>query len=143
MRDSVGGTVALAFVVVFIVVTLGYMAFNVNYTKAFRMKNKVISVYENYEGECDSACEAEIDAYAKKLGYNPIKNYGCPSGYSQNKYYCYQKKENNGSGLPGYTSKSKYYKIVTKINVNIPVINNIFDFRVFQITGDTRVFEEE
>ena len=46
MRDSIGGSVVLIIIVVFIVVALGYMAFNVNYTKAFRMKNKVIAVYE-------------------------------------------------------------------------------------------------
>ena len=56
MRDAMGGTVVLVIIVVFIVVTLGYMAFNVNYTKAFRMKNKIISVYEDYKGDCQSDC---------------------------------------------------------------------------------------
>ena len=31
MRDAMGGTVTLVIIVVFIVVALGYMAFNVNY----------------------------------------------------------------------------------------------------------------
>jgi hypothetical protein len=42
MRDAMGGSVALVIIVVFIVIALGYMAFNVNYTKAFNMKNKII-----------------------------------------------------------------------------------------------------
>ena len=145
MRDSLGGTVTLVIVVVFIVITLGYMAFNVNYTKAFRMKNKVISVYEKYEGECNSSCENEIKEYAAKLGYNPIESYGCPSGYSlgTSKYYCYKEVTSKGSELEGYGTVTRYYSIVTKINVNIPIINNIFDLRMFQITGDTKTFEVE
>ncbi|MBO4731371.1 MAG: hypothetical protein J5597_01005 [Spirochaetaceae bacterium] len=63
MRDAMGGSVALVIIVVFIVIALGYMAFNVNYTKAFRMKNKIISVYEKYEGKCEENCEKEIKDY--------------------------------------------------------------------------------
>ena len=44
MRDALGGSVTIVIIVVFIVIVLGYLAFNVNYTKAFRMKDKIISV---------------------------------------------------------------------------------------------------
>ena len=47
MRDALGGTVTLVIIVVFIVIALGYMAFNVNYTKAFRMKDKIITLYDD------------------------------------------------------------------------------------------------
>ena len=50
MRDAYGGVVSISIVVVFLVLVSGYLAFNVNYTKAFRLKNKVISVLEEYEG---------------------------------------------------------------------------------------------
>ena len=48
MRDALGGTVVLVIIVVFIVIVSGYMAFNVNYTKAFRIKNKIVDNY-NYD----------------------------------------------------------------------------------------------
>ena len=35
----------------------------------------------------------------------------------------------------------KYYKIVTKINLQIPIISNIFDFKFFYIYGNTKSFE--
>ena len=52
MRDSLGGAVNVFIIVIFIVFALGYMAYNVNYTKAFRMKNKIVFTYEKYKGKC-------------------------------------------------------------------------------------------
>lgn len=37
-----------------------------------------------------------------------------------------------------------YYKIITKIDINIPILNNVFGrLQVFQITGDTKVMKIE
>ena len=55
MRDAFGGLVNIVIIVVFIVVVSGYLAFNVTYTKAFKVKNKMISLLEQYEGKCGSA----------------------------------------------------------------------------------------
>lgn len=139
MRDAMGGTVALVIIVVFIVFALGYMAFNVNYTKAFRMKNKIISVYENYDGNCDSKCNAEIIEYARTIGYSLGKQMSCGGygGKGANGLYCYDEVETPG----GMTGSKKYYRIVTKINVEVPIINRILDLKLFYITGDTKTFE--
>ena len=51
MRDSIGGTVILVIIMVFMVFAIAYLAYNVNYQKAFRMKNKIISIYEKYNGK--------------------------------------------------------------------------------------------
>ena len=72
MRDSLGGAVNIIIIVVFIVIALGYMAFNVNYTKAFRMKNKIISV--NKEGEyLYKKYVKEVKVLESKKKYN-LKN---------------------------------------------------------------------
>ena len=47
MRDGIGSVVMITIIIVFIVAASSYLAFNVNYTKAFRMKNKIISIYED------------------------------------------------------------------------------------------------
>ena len=52
MRDGIGSTVMITIIIAFIVCASSYLAYNVNYTKAFRMKNKIISVYEDYNGVC-------------------------------------------------------------------------------------------
>ena len=147
MRDAMGGTVTLVIIVVFIVIALGYMAFNVNYTKAFRMKNKIIAVYEDYEGDCQGACQEVINEYAKTLGYSVGKSITCPEGYTGVKdLYCYKKVVSSGEVRDTSVDdmkKKSYYKIITKINVEVPIINNIMDLRIFYITGDTKSFAEK
>ena len=49
MRDAFGGLMNMVIIVVFLVLVSGYLAFNVNYTKAFRVKNKIITKIEQYE----------------------------------------------------------------------------------------------
>ena len=146
MRDALGGTVTLVIVVFFIVFALGYIAFNVNYTKAFRMKDKIISLYEDYGGEClglSSGCQDAISSYAKELGYAVSGNLTCPKGYTPvNNLYCELKVEvgKDDDGKNFNPVSKKYYKIITKINLDIPIISNIFDFRFFYISGDTKTF---
>ena len=145
MRDAMGGTVALVIIVLFIVFALGYMAFNVNYTKAFRMKNKIISVYDDYDGKCNSNCENTIKNYAKSIGYSLGNEMQCPEGYSKNNHlYCYKKiGAITDAGAVDDLSNKYYYRIITKINVEVPIINNILDLKIFYITGDTKTYEDK
>lgn len=149
MRDAMGGSVALVIIVVFIVIALGYMAFNVNYTKAFRMKNKIISVYEDYDGDCSSSeCKSAIKEYAKTIGYSTGNNMSCPARYkNEDDLYCvkdfeYENRTHDRSGLIDDMKDKRYYRIITKINIEIPIINNILDLKIFYITGDTKTFEK-
>ena len=144
MRDALGGSVTLIIIVVFIVVTMGYMAFNVNYTKAFRMKDKIIAVYEDRKGNCDSDCNNEIKEYARTIGYSTANNITCEDKYSKfENLYCYKKVEVSKNTKSSFddTGDRYYYKIETKINLEIPIINNILDLRFFYIKGDTKSFK--
>lgn len=147
MRDALGGSVNVIIIVVFIVFIMGYMAFNVNYTKAFRMKNKIIAVYEEYDGKCDSKCEKEIQDYARSIGYYPdtSNNFRCPKGYAArpggSKLYCLKPVDvtvRSESGSVDEKRTKTYYKIITKITISIPVLDNLVDLNVFQVTGDTK-----
>jgi hypothetical protein len=146
MRDSIGGVFNLVIIVVFIVIVLGYLAFTVNYTKAFRMKNKIISLYEDYNGNCNSECEKKIKEYADLIGYKPSKitcdtanNYK-DSGTSTK--YCFKKVDvsNEANNSISDQKKRYYYKIVTKIDINIPIIENTLGIKVFSVKGNTKIF---
>ena len=156
MRDALGGTVTLVIIVVFIVIALGYMAFNVNYTKAFRMKDKIVSLYDDYDGYCNGECQDAIREYARTLGYATDHSLNCPSGFQAiNDLYCvcpmdYLDQDDSratssiSSLKPDGTTDikpKKYYKVVTKINLQIPIISNVFDFKFFYIYGNTKSFE--
>ena len=153
MRDSLGGAVNIVIIVVFIVIALGYMAFNVNYTKAFRMKNKIINEYEKADGVCPSGsdCYSNIQTYAHEIGYEPSRNsFHCPDGGyamdSSHHLYCYkefQVKSRSDEDSIKDRADGKYYRIVTKINIEIPIIDNVFDLDVFKISGDTKTMYDK
>lgn len=153
MRDAIGGSVVIAIIVVFVVLVLSYLAFNVNYTKAFRMKNKIIATYEEFDGNCngsidvpdDSTCQGIIAKYAKEIGYTPT-NLVCPGSpwKAAGRYYCYKEvtvsqRTDATKSVNEYKDK-KYYKIGTIISIDIPIVKNLIPFSMFQITGDTKSF---
>ena len=155
MRDAFGGVTSLVIIVVFLVLVSGYLAFNVIYTKAFKVKNKIITLFEQYEGKCGQAltneCDTKISEYVRSIGYSSelgsLTNFSdsglsCPDGASCPEYgcspsgYCWLKvKVTTGSDV----EEKAYYKIVTRIEMDIPIINKIMSgLRFFQISGDTR-----
>ena len=155
MRDALGGTVNITIIVLFIVIALGYMAFNVNYTKAFRMKDKIISTYEEYNGECESGskCQQAISSYAKSIGYQPEfitcpDNQGDKVDKPQGDLYCLISRnvsndayDSNGKCKADRICDKKngqYYTVITKVNIDLPIIRNILDINAFKVSGDTK-----
>ena len=120
------------------------MAFNVNYQKAFNAKNEIISIYQRNDGYCDSNCRTEIKEYEDKIGYGKtqLKAVRANEHCSTTLGYCVigveAKKE--GMNYDEYDTKLKYcyFDIRTQVLIEIPVINNLLNLRLFQITGQTK-----
>ena len=147
MRDAIGGAVNIVIIVAFIVIVLAYLAFNVNYTKASRMKNKIIATYEDYNGVCNSECNGKINDYAKEVGYSIDGGKSCPAGFDKDTdyyNYCYREvlvqKHAADDKVISDLGTRYYYDIATRINIEIPIIQNIFDFQLFWVSGNTKVF---
>ncbi len=144
MRDAFGGVANLVIIVVFLVLVSGYLAFNVNYTKAFRVKNKIISTIEEYEGNCNpksttNECNIKILEYMNSLGYDApnlnIADYECENGY------CIKRVDiaKPAASSTDDTKERAYFKVVTQINIDIPIINKIMPgLKIFQVSGDTK-----
>lgn len=141
MRDAFGGVTNLVIIVVFLALVSGYLAFNVNYTKAFRVKNKIISTFEQYEGQCNASqrgpntCNGEIIEYMKSIGYSAnsfnITDYTCHDGYCYRKIIVTDPDSDEG--------EKAYFKVVTQINIDIPIINKILPgLKIFRVSGDTK-----
>lgn len=143
MRDAFGGIVNLSMIVIFLVLVCGYLAFNVNYTKAFRVKNYVITSLEQYEGNCASGtdCSTKINNYIRQIGYNAPDFDLRDEGYTCVEGYCYKEFEaSNSSEGVSENNRKVYYKVVTQINIDIPIINKIMPaLKVFQVSGDTKL----
>ena len=104
-----------------------------------RVKNKIISTFEQYEGNCDSEsdeCHEQILDYMRNIGYSAPDFNLSSEGYTCRAGYCFKEIEIT-EGTDDRRGKS-YFKVVTQINVDIPIINKILPgLKIFQITGDT------
>lgn len=164
MRDAFGGVVNLAVIVVFLVIVSGYLAYNVNYTKAFKVKNRIISYFEQYGRQCEKAdtdCNKKIKKYMQDIGYSTDSSFTSKDGEkatndgtatgetgtgvwncNTNVGYCWARfnAESNSTDVhdmvkKGY--KKVYYKVATRINMDIPIINRIMP-NIFEVTGATK-----
>lgn len=151
MQESFGGILNLVIIIVFFLIVEGVLGFIVVYTKAFKMKNVVISAYEKYEAikcdEKDSACKESIKVGASTLGYNPPGNLACAGdtvSYNDSKsikldadedgYFCVATLYTRSEGGKQYAA----YRIVTQVDMDFPIVKNILGLSMFTVTGDTR-----
>lgn len=145
MKEAFGGVMNLFFIAVFLIIVMGLLGLVVTYSKAFKMKNIIISTIEEYDGygcgnrggisNPNTACLNKIRAEAANLGYNPVAG-RCSSGFkkgitgsSSTPLYCYKV---NGSS-------NKKYTVELNVDVNFPLISDLLGMSVFKVTGDTRI----
>ena len=148
MRDAIGQVFALQVILIFVLLINGYMAYSVNYTRAFRVKNQIVNIIEQYEGPTDDAM-AKIGSYVDGMTYrvpqtliNSFRNryasnngdgeVSCQDGWC---YIAHDVKTTGGDGEMNGT----YYSVVTFVNIDIPVINNLIGLGDFlSVSGETR-----
>lgn len=159
MKESIGGTWLIGIVALFIVLFSAFMAYSINYTKAFRAKNGIIDLIEQSEGytfydgiitnaedddlAVDESTQAQAYLLVKSMGYDyatsgiVCNNDGVLSDGSaiqkatQEGGYCVYR-ICNGNGVR--------YKVVTYVMMEFPVIN--FGIKV-PIKGETRTLYHE
>jgi hypothetical protein len=145
MKDAFGGIVNFVFLAVFLLVVIGLLGLVVSYTKAFRMKDAIISVIEEYEGTgcypesplspsgttTHSACREKIRQKAASLAYNPPA-LSCTGTnvYMADGLYCYT--------IEKKASDAAVISVITQVDMSFPIIEKIMGFRFFQVKGDTR-----
>lgn len=152
MQEAFGGIMNLVFIVVFFVIVEGVLALGVSYTKAFKMKNIVISAIEEYEtsgcfSSDKSPCINKIETQAKRIGYTS-PNLNCPSetingktwqAYGpQGRQFCAVEISTHST-----TEKKQFraYRVLTQVDIDLIIIRDILSFPFFQVKGDTRVIQ--
>lgn len=155
MRDAIGGVLVIEIIIVFLLIINSYLAFSVNYTKAFRVKNRMISIIENYEGMTDGELGSKKaienmmienhysinNAYTDRCGtLDGAKTYRkSPNSVGGFCYYITETSE-SGQGLASETYKGTVYSVAVFVNIDLPVLNRIFPLfsNLFAIKGETK-----
>lgn len=153
MREAIGATWIFGIVIVFITLFSGYLAFSVNYSKAFKVKDKIVETLQKYNGPNDESIE-EIETYLSDVGYNSTGVCNANAGIrtdmkfigadetevrtrnanDEGKYnYCIQRISSSNTTSTGELSGG-YYKVVVFFSLSLPIVNDLFHFNV---SGET------
>lgn len=147
MRESVGTAFITGIVITFITIFMLFFATSTSYTKAFKVKNKIVELIEKYDDILNESpttdlglnehLEGEINAVLSDIGYriSPTSN-NCPQrngveavnkGQTANYEYC----------IYEYTTqRGTYYGVTAYMYYQIPVIGTELRFPVY---GETKI----
>lgn len=141
MREALGGYFNLTILFAFILLVSGFISLAVNYTKAYRVKNNVLTYLEKYEGNPNNEEMLDyIDSYIKSVGYGASSSslraardqgFTCQTYKGHDQGWCY--KTRTSAGNDRFT-----LDMVVFVSLDIPIINKIFaNFKFFWLNGTT------
>ena len=159
MRESLGNSLLLNIVIVFSGIVILFFIGIISYSKAYKVKNRIIEVIEEYNGYTTDT-KGEINDSLKQIGYSVTSKDYCNSGrvrnhmddiggtyinvniaspYSTGEYnYCVFEVTNKSSDVVTYygASESKYYVVVTFVHFDFPIIGDMLNIPVY---GETKI----
>lgn len=144
MREAFGNAFIINFVIVFVGIFIFFFAGSLAYTKAFKVKNKIINIIEE-RGGYDSTSEdlkTEITDYLKDAGYRIVSTGSCPekkgmtlvNGSNGNNniingyLYCVWEKNDE-------SERGTYYGVQTYMYFDVPIVGETVTIPVY---GETK-----
>lgn len=155
MKESLSNAFILNLVIVFLAIFIILFAGSTAYTKAFKVKNRIISIIEKNEatvvtkGINTSDVISEIESSLADAGYTIVMNNDTKCSTAMNARYADQNKNynvvNTGSNTYRYciaefydeesAMQGKYYAVITYMYFEIPLIGAKLEFPVY---GETK-----
>ena len=129
MNESVGGALMLRIFLVVIVLFVIFMAVSINYARAFRTKNGVINIIEQYEG-INNKSKSKIENYINKMAYS------CKSNEYDSVLDYVLMKKNDGNYTFTENGGKKVYEVQVCTNWKFPFLDAN---GVWTIKGKTEV----
>lgn len=158
MKEAVGGVSLFNIVIVFVLLFTGYISLSINYSKAYNVKNELITIIKNQGGVCTSNRASvndncynfaqQIQDFFKETSYRSVANCNTNDGWlgysrsgelltdGKNASFCVKAiKVKSNSELPN----ALYYQVKVFYQLDLPVIHNLFEFSIFGETS--RIYE--
>lgn len=150
MKDAFGGTFMLKVLMVFIVIYISFMTVAISYAKAFRIKNRVVSILETpaYSAldvtNTGTPLANEIDSYLRSVDYGDQasnlkvqQNCNHRGGELISYGVCVvdkSKKDATGNVISG----TKYYEVTSYYLLEAPFFNISM---LVPISGETKIID--
>lgn len=141
MKDAVGGSLLLNIVVIFASIVILFFAGIMAYSKAYKIKNRIIEVVERYENY-NTTVQSTLEEDLKKSGYIVAKQDQVESKCGEDNLntseylYCVYLKSCEEFDETGECIGQRHYEIVTYIHFDFPVIGNML---TFEVKGETKM----
>lgn len=130
MREAVGNTFIIGIIITFVIVFIILFATSTSYTKAYKVKNRIIDIIEENNG-LSPAVYREIDDFLGGIGYRVNEsNRACPDGGtnpSTSYRYCISTKP---------TNKGVYYVVTAYMYFDVPILSTLLEMPV---QGETKI----
>lgn len=135
MKESIANAYILNIVIVFVVIFIFFFASSLTYSKAFKVKNRIIDIIEKYE-DYNSNAIAEISESLGEMGYRVnVSGRDCPirngktaiTAATSNYRYCVYEYT---------TSKGTYYGVSAYMYFDFPIIGESLELPVY---GETKI----
>lgn len=163
MKESIGNAMLFYIIITFVVVLIMLFVGSLSYSKAYKVKNKIVEEIEKQEAYNEDAV-TEIEEWlssggtnGKGIGYRintgslnntgncPVTNSALvdiPTGatlvnQSSNYQYCVYEIDTCANGREGRCGK--YYKVVSYMYFDLPIIGDLIKIPV---SGETMIFTE-
>lgn len=156
MRDAFGGAFSIKLMLIFLMLYVAFICVALNYARAFRVKNRIINIVEQYEGYCGTnkgQIDNDINSYLQTTGYyikysdvsnvvgkNGNATYSCLNDFNSpgNYGYGYCIYNKSDLSLNQQCSTKSIYSVETYMIFKLPIINIRFPI---VIRGETRPVE--
>lgn len=134
MREVSGSTWVFQLMIIFILIFACFLTLVINYSKAYRVKNEMLSIIEEYEGITPTSNDiinnllrgeaylttgtCPVDWYGVKISDGSRQESDGKTNYS----YCYTEKRTPDNRI--------YYSIIVFYKFNLPFLGELMTFRV-------------
>lgn len=150
MNESIGNAALFNIIIVFVVILIAFFIGSLAYSKAFKVKNKIVEEIEKNE-TFDADVETEVNTWLSNIGYrtnfrgtdNKIKCQGASDkGKLVNTTSAYQYcvfEIDTCNGSENNRRCGKYYRVTAYMYFDVPVIGQMIQI---PINGETMIFNE-
>lgn len=144
MKEAIGNASVFGLAIAFIGIMILVFLSSLNYTKAFKIKNRIVDIIEQYDDGYSTgnrtAINDQIESVLKEIGYGVnTSNKQCPDIVKNGQTY----KVLNNTYNYRYciyefsSTRGSYYKAVAYMQLDIPVIG---EYIQIPVSGETKVF---
>lgn len=141
MKAAAGNAMLMNIIIVFLVIVMALLVTSISYTKAFRIKNRIVDIIEYYDGNFNDVgtktnITNEINNSLSSVGYRLSGSKKCKEidnkkaiELASNYQVCIYEYDDSTRG--------KYYKVIAYMYFDVPVVGGILNIPV---SGETKVF---